>query len=61
MLRNVLPAAIADRLKMRQTDVADRYEAASVLFVDIVNFTAFAEQTSAEQVVTTAEPGIRDA
>ena len=52
LLRNVLPAAIADRLKMRQSDVADRYEAASVLFVDIVNFTAFAEQTSAEQVVT---------
>ena len=51
LLRNVLPSAIADRLKVRQTDVADRYEAASVLFVDIVNFTAFAEGTSADQVV----------
>jgi guanylate cyclase len=52
LLRNVLPGAIADRLKVRQTDVADRYEAASVLFVDIVSFTAFAERTPAERVVT---------
>jgi class 3 adenylate cyclase len=52
LLRNVLPGAIADRLKVRQTDVADRYEAASVLFVDIVNFTAFAERTPAERVVS---------
>jgi guanylate cyclase len=51
LLRNVLPGAIADRLKVRQDDVADRYEAASVLFVDIVNFTAFAESTPAERVV----------
>jgi guanylate cyclase len=51
LLRNILPAAIADRLKVRQADVADRYDAASVLFVDIVNFTAFADRTPAEQVV----------
>jgi len=52
LLRNILPAAIADRLKVRQTDVADRYDAASVLFVDIVDFTAFAERTPAERVVS---------
>ena len=51
LLLNILPAPIAERLKIRQTDVADRYEAASVLFVDIVNFTAFAERTSADRVV----------
>jgi guanylate cyclase len=51
LLLNILPAAIADRLKVRRDDVADRYEAASVLFVDIVNFTAFAERTLPERLV----------
>jgi adenylate cyclase len=51
LLLNILPAAIAERLKARQTDVADRYEAASVLFVDIVDFTAFADRTSPERLV----------
>jgi guanylate cyclase len=51
LLLNILPAAIADRLKQRRGDVADRYEAASVLFVDIVNFTAFAERMTPERLV----------
>ena len=51
LLLNILPAPIAERLKIRQTDVADRYEAASVLFVDIVDFTAFADRTAPERLV----------
>lgn len=51
LLLNILPAAIADRLKQGPADVADRYDAASVVFVDIVDFTAFAERTSPEGLV----------
>ena len=51
LLLNILPAAIADRLKQHRADVADRYEAASVIFVDIVDFTAFAERTPPERLV----------
>lgn len=51
LLLNVLPASVADRLKRGSTMVADRHEAASVLFADIVSFTAFAEQTAPERVV----------
>ncbi|MEO6059169.1 MAG: hypothetical protein ABIQ05_04250, partial [Candidatus Limnocylindria bacterium] len=36
LLLNVLPASVADRLKRGSTMVADRHEAASVLFADIV-------------------------
>lgn len=51
LLLNVLPASVADRLKRGSSMVADRHEAASVLFADIVSFTAFAEQTAPERVV----------
>ncbi|MDH4335627.1 MAG: adenylate/guanylate cyclase domain-containing protein, partial [Chloroflexota bacterium] len=51
LLLNVLPASVADRLKRGSTMVADRHEAASVLFADIVSFTAFAEETTPERVV----------
>jgi guanylate cyclase len=51
LLLNVLPASVADRLKRGSSMVADRHEAASVLFADIVSFTAFAERTAPERVV----------
>ncbi len=51
LLLNVLPASVADRLKGGSSMVADRHESASVLFADIVSFTAFAEQTAPERVV----------
>ena len=38
-------------MKDGPSDVADGYQAASVLFVDIVDFTAFAESRSPERVV----------
>jgi class 3 adenylate cyclase len=51
LLLNVLPASVARRLKEGRREVADRVPAASVLFVDIVNFTPLAERTSPERVV----------
>ncbi len=39
LLLNVLPQRIVDRLAAGETLIADRYEAVSVLFADIVGFT----------------------
>ena len=36
---NILPAPIAERLKTDRTRIAERFERATVLFADIVNFT----------------------
>jgi len=59
LLLNVLPSAIADRLKDRlavATDgftemIVDSYSAVSVLFADIVGFTKFSERVSADVLV----------
>jgi adenylate cyclase len=52
LLTNVLPAAIADRLKSQTGQViADRYEEASILFADMAGFTAGASQTSPDDLV----------
>ena len=50
LLLNVLPPPIADRLKERET-IADRFERATVLFADVVDFTPFAESLPPEAVV----------
>ena len=51
LLRNILPAEIADRLKTSDETIADDYEAASILFADIVDFTPMsADMTAAELV-----------
>jgi adenylate cyclase len=39
LLRNILPAEIAERLKESDGIIADDHEAASVLFADVVDFT----------------------
>jgi adenylate cyclase len=52
LLRNILPAATAERLKSRPDKViADRHDEASVLFADMAGFTAAAGQTSAADLV----------
>jgi class 3 adenylate cyclase len=51
LLLNVLPAPVAARLKNEESIIADSYADVSVLFADIVNFTPFAEQLTAEDVV----------
>ncbi len=51
LLLNVLPAAVAERLKEDQGPIADYIEDATVLFADLVNFTALGEQLAAADLV----------
>ncbi|MEO6794190.1 MAG: adenylate/guanylate cyclase domain-containing protein [Mycobacterium sp.] len=52
LLANILPAAIAERLKNPAVDViADSYSDASVLFADIADFTRRASQSDPAQLV----------
>ena len=51
LLLNVLPAPIADRLKQHEAVIADRFDAVSVLFADIVGFTPLSVGMSADELV----------
>lgn len=59
LLLNVLPSPIAERLKLRSDliaasppeVIADRFEAVSVLFADLVQFTRFSPGLSPERLV----------
>jgi adenylate cyclase len=52
LILNVLPRHVADRLKAGETLIADHIEDVSVLFSDLVGFTAFTATRSARDVVT---------
>jgi class 3 adenylate cyclase len=52
LLLNVLPGPIADRLKSGEELIVDRFDAVSVLFADIVGFTALSSRIPPEQLVT---------
>ena len=51
LLRNMLPASIAERLKRRQEVIADASPRVTVLFADIVDFTPHAERSPPEATV----------
>jgi class 3 adenylate cyclase len=51
LLLNVLPVAIANRLKNGETHIADRYEDVTILFADIVGFTPMAKDLPARDTV----------
>jgi len=51
LLDNVMPAAIASRLKRDETNIADRFAEASVLFADIVGFTTLSQTLTPDEVV----------
>ncbi len=51
LLRNVLPAAVAERLKAGEARIADRFDHATVLFADLVGFTAIATKMPPEALV----------
>lgn len=51
LLLNVLPKEVAPILKEKESIIADRYEEASILFADIVNFTSLSTQMSPEEMV----------
>ncbi|NUQ74062.1 MAG: FIST C-terminal domain-containing protein [Polyangiaceae bacterium] len=52
LLLNILPAPIAERLKTRTGTIAEAFPAATVLFSDIVGFTALSEQIPPDRVVS---------
>ncbi len=51
LLLNILPADIATILKNEQRVIADRYENASILFADVVNFTPLSAGLKPEELV----------
>ena len=51
LLLNILPEAIVSQLKQFQGSLAERFEEATVLFADIVNFTPLAAQYSPLELV----------
>jgi class 3 adenylate cyclase len=60
LLRNVLPEAIIDRLKVRgprvdETLIAERYAGASVLFADLVGFTEQAARIDPDELIATLD------
>lgn len=53
ILHNILPASIADRIKNGEEKIIQRFESASVLFADMVGFTAWSEQHNTDEVAET--------
>jgi adenylate cyclase len=51
LLLNILPKSIADRLKREEGLIAEAHDEVTVLFADVVDFTAFVERTEAHRVV----------
>ena len=51
LLLNILPAAIAERLKAAEDTIADDCKAATVLFADLVGFTELSRQMPAKSLV----------
>jgi len=51
LLLNILPQPIAERLKQAEVTIADSFPDASVLFADIVNFTALSSHISPIELV----------
>ena len=50
LLLNVLPEPIADRLKKGETLIADHFEEASVIFIDIADFTKLSSKSSPQSM-----------
>ncbi len=52
LLLNILPEAIADRLRGGETLIADRFDDVTLLFADIVGFTAMSSAMSPHELVS---------
>lgn len=51
LLHNILPERVADQLKRKLHPIAERFEAATVLFADLSEFTRFSAERPADAVV----------
>lgn len=51
LLLNILPKAIAERLKRGEHTIAERHAAVTVLFADLVEFSALSTHTDAQELV----------
>ena len=51
LLLNILPGEIAARLKSGEQEIADSFADVTVLFGDLVGFTAMSSKTSAAEIV----------
>jgi adenylate cyclase len=51
LLINILPRAIAEKLKANPQTIADSFTSASILFADVADFTPMSERLSPAQVV----------
>jgi class 3 adenylate cyclase len=51
LLRNILPAEVAEELKQNGSSAARQYDEVSVLFTDFVDFTGVAEQMHPQELV----------
>ena len=52
LLANILPGAIAERLKSHDRPIADGLDDVTILFADIVGFTRFANRRGPDEVVS---------
>jgi class 3 adenylate cyclase len=52
LLLNILPEPIADRLRLGESLIADRYDDVSLLFADIVGFTGMSSAMDPAELVT---------
>ena len=52
LLLNILPQAIIDRLDAGEATIADRYDSVTVLFSDLVGFTAISSDLEPHQLVS---------
>jgi class 3 adenylate cyclase len=51
LLHNILPTPIAARLKEGEKHVSDYFEEASIVFIDIVDFSLFSSNTTPERLI----------
>ncbi|MGH3066155.1 MAG: adenylate/guanylate cyclase domain-containing protein [Gaiellaceae bacterium] len=51
LLTNILPEEIAERLQVEPQSIADHFDAASILFADVVDFTPLSSRLDAREVV----------